>query len=109
MTTKPMIEIAPLVPLVGLDDGDEMDQAFQEFDGDEVELIGLLRQRLGIGDELPDVTIAASLAAIAAKGDSRGRWLAAFGSPLGRHLAARGADLNTALNIVLGLAPKPAN
>lgn len=109
MTTKPTIEIAPLLPLSALHEGDELDQAFQEFDGDDVELIGLLRQRLGIGDELPDVTIAASIAAIAARGDSRGRWLAAFGSPLGRWLASRGADLNTALNIVLGLAPKPMN
>ncbi|MFM9941864.1 MAG: hypothetical protein ACKVP7_20465 [Hyphomicrobiaceae bacterium] len=113
MTTKPTIEIAPLSPPQVMTDDDELDLARHDDDGegegDELELIGLLRHRLGISDELPDVSIAASLAAIAAKGDTRGRWLAAFGSPLGRWLAASGRDLNTALNVVLGVAPKPTN
>lgn len=106
MSTKPTIEFQGLTPLQGLDEPDEADFYLDE-DGDE--LIGQLRDKLEIGDELSDVSIAASLAAIAAKGDSRGRWLAAFGSPLGRWLAARGCDLNTSLNVVLGLAPRPMN
>ena len=95
---------------VGLFDLDEAEarEARDEAarDDDEFALIDRLRERLDIGDELSDVTIAASLTAVAATGDMRGRWLAAFGSPLGRYLAMRGADLNTALNTVLALAPR---
>lgn len=65
-----------------------------------------VRRRLDVEDFVPDVTIAASLAQIAARGDPRERWLAAFGSPLGKHLAQRGSDLNTALNALLALAPR---
>lgn len=79
------------------------DEAFDD-DGD---LIELVRDRLALGDDISDVTIASSLAAIGAKGDARSRWLVAFSSPLGRCLAMRGTDLNTALSIVLAIAPKP--
>lgn len=65
-----------------------------------------VRRRLEIEDYVPDVTIAASLAQIATRGEARERWLAAFGSPLGKHLAQRGSDLNTALNTLLALAPR---
>ncbi|MGE0700492.1 MAG: hypothetical protein AB7O57_15450 [Hyphomicrobiaceae bacterium] len=68
--------------------------------------IECVRLRLEIEDDVPDVTIAASLAQIAARGDVRGRWLAAFGSPLGKHMAVRGSDLNAALNVLLALAPR---
>lgn len=68
--------------------------------------IGALREQLDLDDDVSDVTIAASLAAIAATGDPRARWLAAFSSPLGKWLAARGTDLNTALNVMMALAPK---
>lgn len=76
---------------------------------DEGDLVDLVRLRLGLGVEISDVTIAASLAAISARAEMRARWLAAFGSPLGRVLAARGVDLNTALNTLLALAPRAAS
>lgn len=65
-----------------------------------------VRTCLGIDDSVADVTIAASLAQIAARGDPRERWLAAFGSPLGKHLALRGDDLNAVLETLLILAPR---
>lgn len=83
------------VPAAGATEGD-----------DAFDLIEVVRNRLELDQSMPDVTIAASLAQIAAKGDARGRWLAAFGSPLGKHLAMRGSDLNTALNVLLALAPR---
>jgi hypothetical protein len=86
--------------------GEPEEAAIDEAD---LSLVELVRLRLDIGADLPDLTIAASLAAIAAKGDTRARWLAAFGSPLGRWLAGRGADLNTALNNLVALAPKAAS
>ncbi len=73
---------------------------------DEFDPVGAVREQLGIDDEISDVTIAASLAVIAAKGEPRARWLAAFTSPLGRWLAMRGADLNTSLNVLMTFAPK---
>lgn len=109
MATKPTIEREPQGLPAARDADDDMDRRFLGEADDELELIDLVRERLGIGDEPSDVTIAASLAAIAAKGDARGRWLAAFGSPLGKWLASRGTDLNTALNTLLGLAPRPMN
>ena len=109
MATKPTIEDGPQTVPAARDADDDADRRFLSDGDDELELIELVRERLGIGDEPSDVTIAASLAAIAAKGDARGRWLAAFGSPLGRWLASRGTDLNTALNTLLGLAPRPMN
>lgn len=68
--------------------------------------IEIVRRRLDIEDRITDVTIAASLAQIATRGDARDRWLAAFGSPLGKHLAQRGSDLNSALDVLLALAPR---
>ena len=68
--------------------------------------IELVRRRLEIDERLPDVSIAASLAQIATRGDARERWLAAFGSPIGKHLAKRGGDLNAALDVLLSLAPR---
>ena len=73
---------------------------------EDLDLIGHVRDRLELDGCISDVTIAASLAQIGARGDMRGRWLAAFGSPLGKHLAMRGSDLNTSLNVLLGLAPR---
>ncbi|MBS0243442.1 MAG: hypothetical protein JSS20_14790 [Proteobacteria bacterium] len=83
--------------VAGADNG-EADEA--------LDLIELVREKLEIEATVPDVTIAASLAQIAAKPELRDRWLAAFGSPLGKHLAVRGSDLNTLLNVLLALAPR---
>lgn len=77
-----------------------------DFDRDELDAIGAVRARLEIDEEISDLTIAASLAAVAAKGDPRARWLAAFTSPLGKWLATRGTDLNTALNVLMAYAPR---
>ena len=109
MTTKPMITIDLMTAHgSGLRRGeDDHDEHFEIDEEDEnLDVIELLRLRLDIDDAISDVTIASSLAAIAAKGDNRARWLAAFSSPLGKWLAMRGTDLNTALNTVLLLAPK---
>lgn len=73
---------------------------------EDIDLVELVRDRLEIADDIADVTIAASLAQIAAHSDTRERWLVAFASPLGKYLASRGSDLNTALNIVLALAQR---
>jgi len=86
-------------------DLDEAAAALGSLD-ESLDPIETVRERLQIEASVPDVTIAASLAQIAARGDTRDRWLAAFGSPLGKHLALRGSDLNTALNVVLALAPR---
>ena len=110
MTDKPTTRdmISPVPRGLKIESADhELD--LDDADDSESTLIDRVRERLGIGDEISDVTIAASLAAIAARADNRGRWLAAFGSPLGRWLASRGTDLNTTLNIVLALAPKAAS
>ena len=110
MTTKPTITIDLMSAQgSGLRRGeDDNDDVFEiDEDDEDLDVIELLRDRLDIDDEISDVTIASSLAAIAAKGDNRARWLAAFSSPLGKWLAMRGTDLNTALNTVLLLAPKP--
>ncbi len=109
MATKPTMDVEPSGSRPSHDVDDEVERQFLGETDDELELIDLVRERLGIGDEPSDVTIAASLAAIAAKGDARGRWLAAVGSPLGRWLASRGTDLNTALNTLLAVAPRPMN
>ena len=74
---------------------------------EELWLLDRVRERLDLGADVSDVTIAASLAAIAANSDTRGRWLAAFGSPLGRWLASRGRDLNTTLNTLIAMTPRP--
>ncbi len=76
------------------------------IDPSEYDAVGTVRDHLDIEDDITDLTIASSLAAIAAKGDPRARWLAAFTSPLGKWLAQRGTDLNTALNVMMANAPK---
>ncbi len=109
MTTKPTITIDLMTAQAsGLRRGEGDADDFIEIDenDEDLDVIELLRLRLDIDDEISDVTIASSLAAIAAKGDNRARWLAAFSSPLGKWLAGRGTDLNTALNTVLLLAPR---
>lgn len=85
---------------------DDDDLVLRAETDDDLDLIEHLRERLDLDDKISDVTIAASLAQVACRGDHRGRWLAAFGSPLGKHLASRGSDLNTALNVLLALAPR---
>lgn len=108
MSTKP-ISISPLaqpVPAdVELELPDHVDRVDDEDDAEAAQdILGLVRERLELGSEVADVTIAASIASIAARGDQRGRWLAAFGSPLGRLLAARGGDLNASLSVLVALA-----
>jgi len=68
--------------------------------------VELVRLRLEIEHDVPDLTIAASLAQISARTEARERWLAAFGSPLGKHLARRGSDLNATLDVLLALVAK---
>lgn len=105
MATKPMSESTPW-PMVPDDVENELpDHVHEQDDADAAQdILGLVRERLELGSEVSDVTIAASIASIAARSDQRGRWLAAFGSPLGRWLAARGSDLNTSLTALVALA-----
>ena len=49
----------------------------------ELDLLELVRERLGLDDDISDMTIASSLAAIAAQSEQPDRWLAAVASPLG--------------------------
>lgn len=100
MSTKSSTS-APSLPPVGA-------VSLREHEGQDAEgaddIIDLVRQRLLVGADVSDVTIAATVAAIAARDDHRGRWLAAFGSPLGRYLAARGDDIGTALANLVALS-----
>lgn len=68
--------------------------------------VELVRLRLAIDESVSDVSIAASLAQIAARTEPRERWLAAFGSPLGKYLARRGGDLSASLDLLLALVLK---
>lgn len=71
------------------------------------DLIPELRARLEIASGLTDEALLRGLAEIAALKSNSDRWRAAFNSEVGRWLAARGTDLNTALNIILGIVPLP--
>jgi len=77
-----------------------------ESDDETPDPIERVRAKLSIEDNVPDVTIAASLAQIAARCEARERWVAAFGSPLGRHLARRGGDVGASIEVLLALAPR---
>ena len=111
MAEKPTFQFVVPPPLHGLDEYETPEEFRHLYEIDpSVDPVGALRQRLDLDEsDVSDVTIAASLAAIAAKGEGRDRWLAAFSSPLGKWLAMRGTDLNTALNVVLSFAPKAAS
>jgi len=73
------------------------------------ELVGVVRERLNVDSAFPDAAILASLQAIASRSDPRGRWRAAFDSNLGHWLALKGSDLNTALNTLVALMPRPVS
>ena len=107
MSTKP-ITISMPPPVIPGGSEVEHEDHFRDSDLNEadegLDVLSLVRERLELGSEVADVTIAASIAAIAARGDQRGRWLAAFGSPLGRWLASRGRDLNASLTALVALA-----
>ena len=104
MSTKD-IAIQPVevsTPRDGGSDGQtDWDRA---VDSAEVDLLDLVRERLDLADEISDMTIASSLAAIAAQTEQRDRWLAAFNSPLGKRLAVRGGNSNEALVVLIALA-----
>ena len=104
MSTKD-IAIQPVevsTPRDGGSDGQtDWDRA---VDSAEVDLLDLVRERLDLADEISDMTIASSLAAIAAHSEQRDRWLAAFNSPLGKRLAVRGGNSNEALAVLVSLA-----
>ena len=71
------------------------------------ELVPVLRQRLELGHALSDDVILTSLETIAARSSPRERWRAALDSSLGHWMAHEGRDLNTALNTLVALLPKP--
>ncbi len=70
-------------------------------------LVPVIRTRLRIASDVTDDVLLRGLAEIAALRTGTDRWRAAFNSEVGRWLAARGTDLNTALNIILGIVPLP--
>ena len=71
------------------------------------ELVPRVRARLFLPASITDRQIRADLGRIAARSSRQDRWRTAFGSHVAAALMARGADLNTALNILLGLIPPP--
>ena len=71
------------------------------------ELVDIVRVRLGIDSALPDDAILVALKAITSCTQPRERWRAAFDSNLGHWLALKGVDLNSALNMLLAMLPKP--
>jgi hypothetical protein len=71
------------------------------------ELVPVVRARFSLSSEFSDDAILASLRAITSWSEQRGRWRAAFNSNLGYALAIGGRDLNTALNTLLTLLPRP--
>ncbi len=71
------------------------------------ELVPIVRTRFALSPAFTDDAILASLRMIAAHSDDRRRWTVAFNSNLGATLAHAGRDLNTALNTLLSLLPRP--
>lgn len=71
------------------------------------ELVPILRRRLDIDGTVSNEAMLACLTAIARHSSTRERWRAAFDSRLGHWLAEQGRDLNTALNTLVALLPKP--
>lgn len=66
--------------------------------------VGELRRRLGLGWEIDDETIVASLGDIRRAGDPLQQLQAAFDSTLGHWLALSRADLADAMAILIGAA-----
>ena len=73
------------------------------------ELVPIVRERFALPDGFADDAILASLRVIAGHSQPRDRWRAAFASNLGAALAHAGCDLNTALNTLLALLPRPTS
>ncbi len=73
------------------------------------ELVPVVRERFGLADSFADDAILASLRVIATQSQPRERWRAAFSSNLGVALVAEGRDLNTALNALIALLPRPTS
>lgn len=80
-----------------------------DSDEGELDLIDLVREQLGLDDDISDMTIASSLAAIAARADAADRLSVAATSPLGKRLASRGSDMGTALESLVSLAQTKLN
>lgn len=73
------------------------------------ELVPVVRDRFDLDPAFADDAILASLRSIAAHGQPRERWRAAFDSNLGQVLSREGRDLNSALNTLLALLPRPTS
>lgn len=73
------------------------------------ELVPVVRKRFALADTFADDAILASLRVIASQTLPRDRWRAAFASNLGVALVREGCDLNTALNTLIALLPRPTS
>lgn len=73
------------------------------------ELVPVVRERFALADTFADDAILASLRVITSQTLPRERWRAAFSSNLGVALVAEGRDLNTALNTLIALLPRPTS
>lgn len=73
------------------------------------ELVPVVRERFGLPEQFADDAVLVSLQGIARHSHPRERWRAAFNSNLGSWLASAGCDLNTALNTLLALIPRPTS
>jgi hypothetical protein len=63
-----------------------------------------IRERLSLGDKLPDREILASLHAVLREHDQKGKQDAARKSSLGKWLIEHGSDVNVAVNTIVTLA-----
>lgn len=104
MNTKDIV-VEPIEASAPRDSGPDHDVDWDlAAGGAEDDLLDLVRERLDLADEISDMTIASSLAAIAVHDQQQDRWLAAVGSPLGKRLTLRGGDSNAALILLVSLS-----
>jgi len=73
------------------------------------ELVPVVRQRFELAETFADDAIFASLRMIASQSEMRERWRVAYSSNLAIALSRQGRDLNTALNTLLALLPRPTS
>ena len=73
------------------------------------ELVQAVRAKFSVPPDFTNDAILDDLCDIAAVEDVRQRWRIAFSSDLGKLIASSGRDLNTALNLLLGLIPRKAS
>ena len=72
-------------------------------------LVLVVREQFGRAESFTDDAILASLRMISGQSPGRDCWRVAFASNLGVALLREGRDLNSALNTLLALLPRPTS